>query len=337
MLECTRVALQGDALHAIIRESKPFCEEVTGLISTFCLNPSFDKTVEVNAFRAGGTNRITRSRVDPGGKGVNVARVLQTLGVDVTCVCVLPEKGKEEFLNLLEPTGLKIESITTPGSLRTNTKILSLDSASVTELNESGVPLTSKAQEDLAAQAENLKNTCEMHVLSGSLPPHASEATYYNMIQAFAPSPVFLDASGQALLEGIKAKPLFVKPNLAEMEAVSGKPLKTMDEIREAAWRWIEQGVGNVAVSMGGNGAVLVTPNETVYAPAIDVKVASTVGAGDAMVAGMVYGWVHHMSAQDILRCGVACAAASCMTSGTQMVRLEDYEEMFSKAVVQAI
>ena len=120
------------------------------MISTFCLNPSFDKTVEVSAFRTGGTNRILRSRVDPGGKGVNVARVLKTLGMDVRCVCALPDKGKEEFLELLSEENLEVEAISTPGTLRTNTKIFSQDSSRVTELNESGVPLSSKALEDLA-------------------------------------------------------------------------------------------------------------------------------------------------------------------------------------------
>ena len=173
------------------------------MISTFCLNPSFDKTVEVSAFRTGGTNRILRSRVDPGGKGVNVARVLKTLGMDVHCVCALPDKGKEEFLELLSEENLEVEAISTPGTLRTNTKIFSQDSSRVTELNESGVPLSSKALEDLAEKEAELKNCCDMHVLSGSLPPHASEAMYYNMIQTLSPSPVFLDASGKALLEGI--------------------------------------------------------------------------------------------------------------------------------------
>ncbi|MBQ1859863.1 MAG: 1-phosphofructokinase family hexose kinase [Clostridia bacterium] len=307
------------------------------MISTFCLNPSFDKTVEVSAFRTGGTNRILRSRVDPGGKGVNVARVLKTLGMDVRCVCALPDKGKEEFLELLSEENLEVEAISTPGTLRTNTKIFSQDSSRVTELNESGVPLSSKALEDLAEKEAELKNCCDMHVLSGSLPPHASEAMYYNMIQTLSPSPVFLDASGKALLEGIKARPLFVKPNLAEMEAVFDRPLRSRQEVQDAAYHWIDQGVGHVVVSMGGQGAMLVTADQTVYSPAIDVKVQSTVGAGDAMVAGMIYAYVQHMSLEDMLRCGTAAAAASCMTTGTQMVRLEDYEAMLSKSVVQAI
>ena len=307
------------------------------MISAFCLNPSFDKTVEVSAFRIGGTNRILRSRVDPGGKGVNVARVLRTLGEDVCCVCALPEKGRDEFLDLLSGSGVTMEAIATPGTLRTNTKIFSQDSSRVTELNESGVPLSSKALEDLAQKEETLKGCCAMHVLSGSLPPHASEAMYYNMIQMLSPAPVFLDASGKALLEGIKAKPLFVKPNLEEMEAVFDRPLRSRQEVQDAAYRWIEQGVGHVVVSMGGQGAMMVTADQTVYSPAIDVKVQSTVGAGDAMVAGLVYAYVHHMSLEDMLRCGTAAAAASCMTTGTQMVRLEDYEAMLSKSVVQAI
>ena len=138
-------------------------------------------------------------------------------------------------------------------------------------------------------------------------------------------------------MEGIQAKPLFIKPNLAEMEAAFDRQLRTKQDIREAALNWIEQGVGHVVVSMGGQGAMLITAEGTVYSPAVDVKVASTVGAGDAMVAGLIYAYIHQMGLQDMLRCGTAAAAASCMTSGTQMVHLEDYEAMLAKSVVQAI
>ena len=176
------------------------------MVSTFCLNPCFDKTVEVSALKAGGTNRILRSRVDPGGKGLNVARALSTLGVETTCVCALPEKGRDEFMSLISDHDLQISVIPTPGTVRTNTKILSMDTGSLTELNEAGVPLSSKAMEEIVRMEESLKSACSMHVLSGSLPPHASVAMYYNMIRTLAPAPVFLDTSGQALLEGIKAR-----------------------------------------------------------------------------------------------------------------------------------
>ena len=89
---------------------------------------------------------------------MNVARVLRTLGEEVCCVCALPEKGRDEFLDLLSGSGVTMEAIATPGTLRTNTKIFSQDSSRVTELNESGVPLSSKALEDLAQKAETLKS-----------------------------------------------------------------------------------------------------------------------------------------------------------------------------------
>ena len=185
------------------------------MISTCCLNPCLDKTVEMGEFRLGATNRIYASRVDPGGKGVNVARTLATLGMETTCLCALPEKGSDEFLQLLEGSGVSMRTVPTPGTIRTNTKVHDLKNGTVTELNESGVPLSSRAAEAFHEALLAMKDEAEMHVLSGSLPPKASPATYYNLISELAPAPVFLDTSGEALLEGMKARPMFVKPNLS--------------------------------------------------------------------------------------------------------------------------
>ncbi len=307
------------------------------MISTYCLNPCFDQTVEVEEFRLGGANRIARSRMDPGGKGVNVARVLTMLGVETCCVLVLPEKGADEYLESLKDAQLDIRSIRTPGSVRRNTKIRSMDTGLVTELNEAGVPLSSWAASAVREQAKALRETSAMHVLSGSLPPHASPAYYYNLIQDLAPAPVFLDTSGRALLEGIKARPMFVKPNLAELQAAMGRELKELNAVRDAAEDWIAQGISYVCVSMGPDGAMLVTRDGSVHAPAVPVEGGSTVGAGDAMVAGLIYGYLKGEGPEEALRCGVAAASASCMTEGTQMARREDYEACYSRVEVRSM
>ncbi len=307
------------------------------MISTYCLNPCLDKAVELSSFTLKATNRILASRMDPGGKGVNVARVLSTFGMDVKCVCVLPEKGSEDFLDLLGDGAGELVTIATPGSIRTNTKVHDMAEGGITELNESGVPLSTRAVEALHDTMMSLKNVSELHVLSGSLPPKASPAMYYNMISELAPAPVFLDTSGTALLEGIKAKPVWVKPNLAELETIAGKELKSLEEVKNAARSVIERGVRYVCVSLGENGAMLVQEDCAYYAPGVPVQIQSTVGAGDAMVAGLILGYVKTGDAKEALRCGMAAATASCTTSGTQMLTREVYDIYYPQVEIRSV
>ena len=309
------------------------------MILTYCLNPCFDQTVEVDSFRLGAANRITRSRMDPGGKGVNVARVLSMLGVETCCVLVLPEKGADEYLENLQLEGMELKSIRTPGSVRRNTKIRSMDTGLVTELNEAGVPLTTWAAGEVREEAKKRKDTSAVHVLSGSLPPFANPAYYYNLIQDLSPAPVFLDTSGRALMEGIKARPMFVKPNLAELQTAVGRELKGLKEVKAAAEDLVRSGISYVCVSMGPEGAVLVTEAGAYHAPAVELEKGngSTVGAGDALVAGMIYGYLKGEGPEESLRCGVAAASASCMTEGTQMARREDYESVYPRVEIRKI
>ena len=307
------------------------------VIATYCLNPCLDKTVEVRSLKKGGLNRIASSRTDPGGKGINVARALKTLDVETCAVCALPEKGSEEFLSLLSEEKLSVDSVSTPGVIRTNLKVHALEDGEITELNESGVPLSSHATEVIWEKVRMYRTQAEMHVLSGSLPPKASPATYYNLISELASAPVFLDASGEALLEGIKAKPMFVKPNRLEMEYVAGRELSRLEDIRSAAEKWVALGIRYVCVSLGSEGAMLATDAGCWYAPAMEVEANSTVGAGDAMVAGLILGWKKSEKAEDILRYGVAAASASCLTTGTQMLRKADFDAFLQHCEVRCL
>ena len=124
---------------------------------------------------------------------------------------------------------------------------------------------------------------------------------------------------------------------LTEMETVFDRPVRTHAQVRDAAMSWIDLGVSHVCVSMGSEGALLITREKTIFSPALSVPVGSPVGSGDAMVAGLVYGYLCGGDLEEILRCATAAAAASCMTSGTQMVRREDYEAMLKKAEVRTI
>ncbi len=139
------------------------------MITTICLNPCFDKTVEMDTLELGAVNRIRRMRTDPGGKGVNVAVVAHRLGLDVKCIGAMGEDGAEELLDMMGKEGLKTRFLKIPGRVRTNMKLLIQGQKGVTELNEPGARMTEKNIEDFFAMAREETKDSDIVVINLSL------------------------------------------------------------------------------------------------------------------------------------------------------------------------
>lgn len=307
------------------------------MITGVCLNPSFDKTVEVDALALGEVNRIRSVRVDMGGKGVNVAVVARRLGLDALCIGCMGEQGAQHFTRLMDEEGLPHRFLTVPGAVRTNLKVVSRDGKGVTELNEPGAPLSGKAMEDFFALAKEEAARSEYVVLTGSLPPGCPDNTYGELIRAMSGTRCILDAGGPVLRLGAEAGPFLIKPNLAELEQALGAQLRTLRAIRDAALIFLRKGASHVVVSMGAMGAMYVSEARTLYAPALRVEARSTVGAGDAMVGGMLLGLQKSGDMAQAFRYGIAAGAASVMTEGTQLIHPEDFERLVSQVKVQEV
>lgn len=307
------------------------------MITGVCLNPSFDKTVEVDALVLGEVNRIRSVRVDMGGKGVNVAVVARRLGLDALCIGCMGEQGAQHFTRLMDEEGLPHRFLTVPGAVRTNLKVVSRDGKGVTELNEPGAPLSGKAMEDFFALAKEEAARSEYVVLTGSLPPGCPDNTYGELIRAMGGTRCILDAGGPVLRLGVEAGPFLLKPNLAELEQALGAQLRTLRAIRDAALIFLRKGASHVVVSMGAMGAMYVSEARTLYAPALRVEARSTVGAGDAMVGGMLLGLQKSGDMAQAFRYGIAAGAASVMTEGTQLIHPEDFERLVSQVKVQEV
>lgn len=307
------------------------------MITGVCLNPSFDKTVEVDALTLGEVNRIRSVRVDMGGKGVNVAVVARRLGLDALCIGCMGEQGAQHFTRLMDEEGLPHRFLTVPGAVRTNLKVVSRDGKGVTELNEPGAPLSGKAMEDFFALAKEEAARSEYVVLTGSLPPGCPDNTYGELIRAMGGTRCILDAGGPVLRLGVEAGPFLLKPNLAELEQALGAQLRTLRAIRDAALIFLRKGASHVVVSMGAMGAMYVSEARTLYAPALRVEARSTVGAGDAMVGGMLLGLQKSGDMAQAFRYGIAAGAASVMTEGTQLIHPEDFERLVSQVKVQEV
>ena len=306
------------------------------MITTICLNPAFDKTVTVDELRLGEVNRILHVREDLGGKGINVAAVALKLGLEAKCLGCMGETGAARLREKMAEEGIPHEFMTIPGSIRTNLKVVSRKGQAVTELNEPGSFIT-KEQLDAFMRLVQDKGAGSFAVLTGSLPPGCPDDTYKEIILALKNVPCILDAEGNSLLLGLGAHPLLAKPNLNELEATLGTSLRTLRSIRDAAYVLLKKGAQSVIVSMGKMGALFTDGQRTLYSPALSVKALSTVGAGDAMVGGVLLGLHHGETLAEAFRSGMAAGAASVMTEGTQPIRMKDYQELLPKVSVQEV
>lgn len=305
-------------------EKEPAMPDRTVRVCTVTLNPAIDLTAGMRDFRPGRVNRIAWDRADPGGKGVNVASFLADFGVGVTVTGLMGLENARPFADLFAQKGIVDRFVGLAGRTRTNVKLIdeaAAGEAAVTDLNFPGPTATPAALEELGAALDALAADHEVFVLSGSVPAGVEEDVYARLTGRLKGRgrKVILDASGAALRHGIGAGPALVKPNIHELRELVGRVGDDPAEVAAAARDLMDRGVGSVVVSLGGEGAVLVEPGEAVHAAPLSVDIASTVGAGDAMVAGLVLGLLRGLSLADRARLATAFSAAALTTLGPRL------------------
>jgi 1-phosphofructokinase len=264
----------------------------TQRIVTLSLNPAIDQTARVPNFTAGRVNRVEWEQSDAGGKGVNVASFLADAGIPVAATGFLGSANAEPFVELFARKGIQDRCVRLPGRTRVNVKIVDEAMDQVTDINFPGL---APAPADLDRLLEAIDDLCpgtDWFVLSGSLPAAVPTSIYADLVRRLKGlgKAVVLDASGAPFAAAVGCGPDLIKPNIDELAELVGRPLGSQAEVLAAARTLIDQGVGLVAVSMGADGALFCEGSAALLAipPAIVVK--STVGAGDAMVAGLVAG-----------------------------------------------
>ena len=308
------------------------------MITTICLNPSFDKAVEMDSLKLGEVNRIRELREDLGGKGINVAVVAQRLGLDVQCIGTMGETGADQLSEMMDREKLKHHFLRIPGKVRTNLKLVLKDEKGITELNEAGAQLDEEHLKAFFQLAREKTADSDMVVLTGSLPPGCPRGVYRDLMLALKGKKCILDTEGPELeLAAKSAHPFLIKPNLHEMETTLGLELRTMRSIRDAALLFLRLGVLHVVISMGAMGAMYVDEERTLFAPALRVATKSTVGAGDAMLGGMLLGYEKEGDMGKAFRYGVAAGAASVMTEGTQLMRPDDFYNLLDQVRIQEV
>lgn len=260
------------------------------MITTVCLNPAIDQSAQTGQLNIGGLNRLHGVRSTANGKGVNVAVVLGRLHAGVSCVSCVGEADVPFFSRSMEAEDVRFFPIPVPGSVRRNLKIIDANSGSVTEFNEPGAAVDREALARLQTVLRKQTEDSSMTALCGSLPPGCPEDTYPALMRDMPDKRWIVDTSGTALRQAISGKPFLIKPNLAELKELSGSRLSTRETVQNAAVRLCLSGISYVAVSLGADGALLTDGTKTVFAPAVRVSAASTLGGG-GRDAGRAFVW----------------------------------------------
>lgn len=299
------------------------------MIYTVTLNPALDKTAIIPNFRTDGVNRIDSVRTDPGGKGINVSKVIQKLGSESVALGILAGHSGQKIAQSLEEMGLACRFTFVPGETRTNLKIVDPVGHTHTDINEPGQPVSQEILDTLLESLLQQLQPGDIVVLSGSLPKGAASDTYGVWTRACSDkgTRVFLDADGAPLHHGLEAKPFLVKPNEKELANLLDASSKESDLI--AAGRKLRgQGIARVVISLGAEGALFFLEDAVYRAKGLSVPVGSTVGAGDSMVAALAVACEKQLSDEKTVALAMATSAANVMCSGTQAAEWSVIEKL---------
>ena len=295
-------------------------------IVTVTLNPAIDRTVTIPNFTAGAVNRVEAVRSNPGGKGVNVASSLADAGHRIAVTGFLGRENTASFEALFAQKNIADQFIRIAGQTRVGIKVVDPVLNQTTDINFPGPAASSADLEALAQQINSLDADC--FVLAGSMPPGVAPTIYRDLVAALRArgKRVVLDASGEALTHALEAKPHLFKPNIHELGELLGTTLSGEPAVITAARKLIATGIEQVVVSMGRDGACFVTADEALVARPPEVEVRSTVGAGDAMVAGIVSAQTRKLSLADAARVATAFSVHA-------LTRTADDAHAFSSAI----
>ena len=287
------------------------------MIVTVTPNPSVDRTLEVPRVERDAVVRATATRLDAGGKGVNVTRALVANGHASLAVLPLGGGDGDVLSRLLVDGAIPHRAVPTTAGTRSNITLSEPD-GTVTKVNAPGAPLGPEELAALLDAAAASLSGADWLVGCGSLPVGAPAGLYATLVELAhaAGARAAVDTSGAPLAAAVAARPDLIKPNLAELAELAGRPLTTVDDVIAAASEARAAGAGAVVVSLGARGALLVDGGEPVLAVSPNVAARSDVGAGDTLLAGFL---AAGGAGPGALRAGVAWAAAAVALPGTEM------------------
>nr|WP_288712836.1 1-phosphofructokinase [uncultured Intestinibacter sp.] len=285
------------------------------MIYTVTLNPSIDYVIKVDKLTTGNINRVNEEHVYPGGKGINVTRILKSLDNDNIALGFVSGFTGDYIINSLQELNLKSDFIKVKeGFTRINVKVKSEEE---TEINGQGPKISEEELNQFYKVIDKLVDG-DILILSGSIPSCLDERLYESIMKKVEDRDikVIVDATKNLLLNVLKYKPFLIKPNNHELAEMFNVELNSTEDIVFYARKLKEMGAQNVLISMGKDGALLVTENDEVFASSVAKgEVINSVGAGDSMVAGFIAGYLKSNSYEEALRLGAASGGATAFSS----------------------
>lgn len=308
------------------------------MILTVSCNPAIDKTYNTSNVMIGQVNRMRDLVSIPGGKAVNVTKVLRQFDAHVTATGFIGGYTGEFIEEQLRDMGVNTSFTTIRGLTRSNMNIIG-DDGYVTEILEPGPKILSFEREDFMDRFRELVKISEYVVLSGSLTEGLSEDFYAKLIKICneSGSKAFLDASGEPLKRGIEAVPYCIKPNRRGLEYAVGKKLTTEAEIIQAAYEYVKNGISKVVVSMGDKGILQITKTKVIKAVPPHIKKVNTVGCGDCVVAAMILGIIQGLEDEDIMKFAAGVSAANATTLESGMIPQDKMDQIIEDVVVVTV
>lgn len=281
------------------------------MITTVTLNPAIDKTLTIENFAINQVNRIQSIQENLGGKGINVTKVLSTLGSLSVAIGFIGKRNQSKVLGFISQEKLSTNFVSVDADTRTNTKIIDPMTQNTTDINEPGFSINEEHLQQITSLIEHYSAQSSFMVFSGSVCKGFTPENFTQLLQKVnSKCKLILDAEGEILKAGLKASPFLIKPNIHELRQLMGLALETEKDIIQACLDLIHlHHIHYVLLSQGEHGSLLISKDFVHKASALSVKVVSTVGAGDSMLAGFLHSYETHQDPLLALRFG-ACTGS---------------------------
>lgn len=310
-------------------------------VITVTPNPAIDLTIYAANWARGLVNRGQEMFVTPGGKGLTVALILAEAGVHSCVTGWMGRDNDDTFRRAFKEHEIVDDFIRYDGNVRRNVKIVDNNNGETTDINMTGHCIPEAARKELVDYLDREVNEDSVLVFGGSVPPGINETFYADMAARYRNKCHYLviDTSDKPLAQMMQADilPHVIKPNIHELRTLVGKKISDETEIIQNAREFVERGVELAVISAGHKGAWFVSRNEAIHAMPPKVKVASTVGAGDAMVAGIVRGLMLGRALSDIARTATAYSAATIRQVGTSLPSHNEIEHLRQRVEIREI
>jgi len=309
------------------------------MIYTLTLNPAIDRELTVEKIEYDKVLSALEARVDFGGKGFNVSRMLKALGTSSVAVGFVGGNTGRRLQDGLHGLGIDSDFVWVDTETRTNISVVTQAHDHYIKVNEKGPLVNKEKQAELLEKIEAIAQAGDWWVLAGSLPPRVDDVFYARIIKVLNDREAIavLDTTGEALRLGCAEMPFLIKPNGEETQMLTGLPVDTPELVAVAAESLREMGAQNVVISLGKYGALLHTADGTWMVQPPLIKEKNPIGAGDAMVGGLVWALAQDIPVSEALSWGVASGAAAASLSGTDVGTLAQITELRSQVRIKAL